>query len=156
VRKSVKAQIMDQIEKDLQALCSQAAPCPDNRTRGVSRSLDPLAASERLPWIFLYDGEERQTEEDNFGRTYEFPIGLKCLIEGQDLAARKDYLVPEVQRIVESNRTLTNSAGIVLAVNLEDGSEQPFIDEVGKPLGGALLFYTITYRRKLGDPYTNY
>jgi len=142
---SIKKRIMDRLVTNLSALIP-------SKFRGVTREMDPLAASEKLPALMIYDGEETEIEKDHFGRTYNFPVVFKILAQSErNLAAKKDELVPEVQRIVEGEIQLNGLANIV-----EGGTEQPFINELGKPVGGALLFYTVQYRRKLGDPYTTY
>jgi hypothetical protein len=59
--------------------------------------------------------------------------------------------VPEVQRIMEQDLQL---GGLVNWI--KGGEEQPFIAEVGKPVGGALVHYVVEYRRMRADPYRSY
>jgi len=143
---SIKRQIMDRIVANLGTLAAAGV------VREVRRELDPLASQGKLPLLLVYDGEEGQIEQDNFGRTYQFPVAVKILIETKrNLGEAKDEVVAEAQRVIESDVKLGG-----LAYEVNDGSEQPYINELGSPVGGALLFWTVTYRRKLGDPYTTY
>jgi hypothetical protein len=102
--------------------------------------------------VFVYDGEETQLDADNRGRTFTFTLGVKVLLEDpQDLAMAKDDLVPKVQQLIENDIQLNGLANIV-----DGGAEQPFLNELGKPVGGAFLTWTIQYRRYLGNPYATY
>jgi hypothetical protein len=143
---SIKLQIMQLILSLMQPLVQSGV------FRKVARSHD-LALNEAVrPALQIYDGPERLMRKDSRGRTYHFDIGLKILIEdARDISAQKDLIVPAVQKIMETNLQLAGLANIV-----DGGEEVPFVEEADKPLGGALVLYTIEYRRVLGDPYTTY
>lgn len=120
--------------------------------RSITRELDPLKSSDALPALMIYDEPENELEQDFHGRTYEFMVTFKLLFTSQrDLPAEKDRLVPELQKIIESDVQLGGLANIV-----DGGAEQPFINELGKPVGLVFVSYQVKYRRVLGDPFTTY
>ena len=149
---SIKKQALDKILKNLEALKSENNPTPDGKVRTVTRELDMLKSSEHMPSLMVYDGEELIIDEDERGITFQFPLTIKLQFSSpRDLAEIKDVLVPAVQTVMESDLQL---GGLVNWV--KGGEEQPFIAEIGKPLGGALLHYQIEYRRMRGNPYKSY
>lgn len=139
---------------NLDTLVSSINPTPPGKVRGVSREMDPLKVTSSLPWLMVYDGDEYEVGDgaSDRGRTYRFPLMIKILLaDPRNLAEAKDLLVPEVQRVMESDLQLNG-----LADTVEGGTETPYLSEVHKPEGGALVGYEIQYRRKYGDPYTTY
>jgi hypothetical protein len=143
---SIKKQIMDKLLALLEPMHASGL------VRSITREVDLTINAPSRPALQLYDGPERLTAKDTRGRTYQFDIAVKILVENQrDLGAAKDALVPEVQRILESNLQLDG-----LAVIVDGGEEVPFVSELQKPLGGSLVMYTIQYRRVLGDPTQTY
>lgn len=143
---SIKKRIMDRILENLAPLEEEA------RVRSITRELDPLASSDKLPALMIYDGEELEIARDNRGRTYEFPVTIKVLVSSaRDLPAAKDAVVAEVQKLMESDVQLGGLANLV-----DGGAEVPFLNELNKPVGGALLQWTVQYRRVRGDPFTTY
>lgn len=143
---SIKAQIIANILTALQALVDAGT------VRQVSRGKKLAINLAIRPSIQLYVGEERPTSKDNRGRTYHFDMCAKLLIDDpKDVGAASDTIVPEIQRLIESNVQVSQ-----LAVIVDGGEELPFVSESNEPLGGSLVMYTIQYRRLLGDPYTTY
>jgi hypothetical protein len=143
---SIKKQIMDKVLALLEPMHASGL------VRSITREVDLTINAPSRPALQVYDGPERLTSKDNRGRTFHFDIAVKVLVESQrDLGAAKDALVPEVQRILESNLQLGG-----LAVIVDGGEEVPFTSELQKPLGGSLVMYTIQYRRILGDPTATY
>jgi hypothetical protein len=149
---SIKKRILARIIANFQPMLSSTNPTPAGRLRQVKREMDFLKWSEALPALMLYDGDEEIVGEDERGITVQFPIMLKlCWSDHRDLSTKKEELVPEVQRIMESDLQLGGLANWV-----KGGEEEPFINEIGKPDGGALVHYLVEYRRMRGDPYQTY
>jgi hypothetical protein len=149
---SIKAQIIKRVLSNLGAMVDNANPTAKGKVRQVSREMDLLKWGSFLPAIMVYDGDEEFSEEDNRGVTVRFPLAVKIIWEDQrSLARLKDELVPEVQRIMESDIQLGGLANWV-----KGGEEQPFIAEIGKPQGGSFVYYEVEYRRKRGNPYETY
>lgn len=150
---SIKKQILARILAALTAeILSQTNPTPVGKVRQVKREMDLLKWSEALPALMLYDGDEEIVSEDDTGVTLQFPIMLKlCWSDHRDLSTKKDELVPEIQRVMESDQQL---AGLVNWI--KGGEEEPFLNEIGKPEGGALVHYLVEYRRRRGNPYQSY
>lgn len=149
---SIKKKIMDRVVSNLSVLVSGTNPTPVDRVRQVTREMDLLKWSEHLPALMLYDGQEEPVGEDERGVTVQFPLAIKLLwIDPRDLTRIKDALVPEVQRVMESDLQLNGLANWV-----KGGEEQPFINEIGKPQGGCLVLYEVEYRRQWGNPYASY
>ena len=143
---SIKKQIMDGVLAVLEPMHAGGL------VRSIEREVDLTINTATRPALQIYDGPERLVGRDNRGRTYRFDLAVKVLVESQrDLGSAKDALVPEVQRILENNPQLGGVAVIV-----EGGEEVPFVNEVLKPIGGALVMYTVQYRRVLGDPMRTY
>ena len=143
----------DSIKKQIMArVLSNLAPLTPTPFRLVERRVDILAAADVKPSLFVYDGEEEPAGEDNHGRTFRFPLALKIMFESQrNLGDVKDTLVWQVQNAIEDDIQLNGLANI-----LDGGNEVPFVEEQGKPDAGALVFYTVEYRRVRGDPLTTY
>ena len=143
---SIKSQIFTRILANFQGLLDAQV------FASITRELDPVKSSQVMPSLMIYDGDESEVSRDTRGRTCEFPLGLKILFEAPTgLADKKDELVPQIQAIMETDIQLNG-----LAVVVDGGEEQPFINEIGSPVGGALLFYTVQYRRVRGDPSATY
>jgi len=146
VGQSIKAQIFARLLQNFQGLKDQQV------FASITRELDPLKSSKVMPSLMIYDGDESEVSRDTRGRTYEFPLALKILLESAtDLAGQKDQLVPQVQVVMETDLQLNG-----LAIVVDGGEEQPFINELNSPVGGALLFYTVQYRRVRGHPDQTY
>ncbi|MDX1951507.1 MAG: LamG-like jellyroll fold domain-containing protein [Verrucomicrobiota bacterium] len=151
-KRSVKNQIMTRIVSNLMVLKSVANPVPMGRFRLIERSIDMLASDKARPALYIYDEPEETIAQDNRGRTFTFNVAMKILIDGSDIADKKDDYVAEVQRIIESDPQLGG-----LCDTIEGGEEQPYLQaSENSQLGGALLQYRIQYRRVLGDPYFTY
>jgi hypothetical protein len=149
---SIKKRILARIVSNLSAMVSPNSPTPAGKVRQVTREMDLMKNTEHLPSLMLYDGEEEIMEEDERGITLQFPVAIKLnWTDPRDLARMKEELVPEVQRIMESDLQLNGLANWV-----KGGAENPFINEVGKPNGGVMIIYIVEYRRRRGDPYTTY
>jgi hypothetical protein len=143
---SIKAQILNRIMANFEPLKTSGD------FRAITRERNLLLLAAVTPALQIYDGPERFVAKDTRGRTWHFDIGLKiCLTEGRDLGAAKDTLVPKVQKVIETDLQLGGLADFV-----DGGEEIPYITETEKPAGGALILYTVQYRRVLGDPYTTY
>lgn len=149
---SIKARLLNRIESNFAPMISGTNPTPKGFVRRVSREMDLLAWSDSLPALMIYDGDEEIMDEDERGITVQFPIMLKlCWSDNRNLSTKKDELVPVVQKIMENDLQLGGLANWV-----KGGEEEPFINEVGKPQGGALVHYVVEYRRMRGDPYATY
>ncbi len=150
--KSIKNRIMSAIVQNLKAMESSVSPTAPGRVRFVTREMDPLKASQAMPCLMIYEGDEVEVGQDERGRTYRFPVTVKILLSDQrGLAEAKDVLVPEVQGIMENNLQLGG-----LCDTVEGGAETPFLSELHKPEGGALVSYEVQYRRLYGNPYATY
>ena len=151
---SVKSAIFARLVANLQGLKDQQV------FASISRELDPVKSSQTMPSLCIYDGPEIEIGRDNRGRTYEFPLTLRILLESAtSLAELKDKLVPEVQVILELDPQLNglpNLDGPALAIVVDGGVETPLLNELNSPVGGAWLEYTVQYRRQRGDPTITY
>lgn len=149
---SIKKQILGRVSTNLGTMVSASNPTPAGKVRSVKREMDLLKWSEAVPALMIYDGDEEIVDEDERGITLQFPMMIKaCWSDHRDLSTKKDELVPEIQRIMESDLQLGGLANWV-----KGGQEEPFINEVGKPEGGAMVLYMVEYRRMRGNPYATY
>lgn len=144
---SIKSQI---IKSQLAAMTVLAT---NGTVRQVSRGTKLSLNLPIRPSIQLFVGDERPFgKPDNRGRTFHFDLCWKLLNEDpRDVAGANDLIVPEIQKIAETD---IQTGG--LCVIVEGGEEKPFVSETNEPLGGSLILYTVEYRRVLGDPYTTY
>lgn len=117
--------------------------------RELERKKTVLALQSITPALHVVFGPEDEIGESNQGAyTLRKPLTLKLVLsETADLEDKIDALKAEVQRVVEGDRQLGG-----LVINIAYKGDQPFVDDVGKPVGGTLLFYTIDYRRGRARP----
>ena len=143
---SLKKQILDAVAAKLQPLKDAGL------VRIIERAVDDTASTKLLPGLQVFDGDEAEVAgaRDMRGTQFEFPLVIRFMTNASDIAGKKDEAVPEIQRLVESDRTLGG-----LCLNVWGGNEQPYVS-TGLPVGGADVWYTVIYRRKYGEPYGNY
>src|SRR5260221_3311809 len=100
---SIKAQILQKI---LDLLADTQNTCG---VRKITRTRNLTLNEPVRPAIQIYAGPEKLMAKDNRGRTYHFDIGIKCLVEdARDVDGQLDVLVPESQRILDSNVQLVS------------------------------------------------
>ena len=141
---SVKAQIISAIREKMNALRKdQGGPFRTiKQTRSITLTEDTRDA---LHWV---KGQEHQIDQDNQGRTYQFPLAIKILpLRIED----EEELVAAVEATMEDDIQLGG-----LCVTIDDREEHPFFDAVKNEAGGVLLSYNVQFRHKRGNPSANY
>lgn len=135
---TIKQQIMSRVLALMEALKAEGV-------RSVSREVNVMLMAPVLPAIQVYDGNETQVGEDHIGRTYDLAIGIKVACEGKDLVAEVEAWTGKIQDAIEADVQL---AGLVNVIT--DRMVDPFLAEQNKPVGGAMIGYTVRYRTKRG------
>jgi|GEM_PF-7015229 len=149
--------VIDQILAVLQDHCKELAAALQFRQAAEINDIgEASAVFPALHW--QVDDEIRNTEnntdgEDIRGFTLQFPIHFKITTAG----GRKCQLMPEVRRLVavlqekiEADPTLQNTA-----LWTEYISTRFFLHD-GGAVGGAIVTYHITYRRRRAQPDISY
>ncbi len=144
----LKTQILNQILSLLEPLKA------DGTVAVIERRLSPVADGGVMPLIHVVEGQERQIAADTRGRTYQFPILLKLLLEdGVTKAELKDEIVARIVEILEAPENLQLGG---LVANMDAVEETPYVSELTGSKGGALLLFEVTYRRERGKPRQQY
>jgi hypothetical protein len=150
---SIKKQIVAKILDNLAALKTAGV------VRKIERKHDLFRNESVVPALHLIVGPEVKAQaenegEDNRGYTMSFQVVLKLILESnRDLYEPADDAIAKIQEIMEApgNQQLDGLANDVIY----DGDE-PFITELGKPDGGVVVKYWVTYRRYRGIPEQSY
>ena len=144
MKDSIKKRILKRIEERLGRLETEG------KVREVKRTQNLLILAAVTPAIHFTAASEVEIAKDIRGRTYQFPLGIKIKSDEADPEIVDD-IVAEVQTIIESELQLEG-----LCIQIDGGTDNPFISAEDSETGGSILLYDITYRRKLGNPYETY
>jgi hypothetical protein len=143
---AIKAQILNRVKELLDPLVQQEI------VRKVERKTSILLLEPMTPAIHIVAGQEQVTEEDIYGYTMSFLLDLKVIfLQGSDPGPQSDELEKQVQQKIEADPQLNQ-----LANEIKYDGNQPFINAENAPDGGTIVQYTITYRRKKGQPDLSY
>lgn len=149
--KSIKRRIMDQLLERLSELKNDLNTV-DPAIKSVTRTLDPLQASDALPCVRLTEGTVREVSRDVQGRTYQFEVMAIVMIrQTKDAAEELEAYIAAMQVKMETNIQISG-----LAVVMDDFQCEYFLNQLKAPVAGAALSYTVQYRHRRGDPYAAY
>jgi len=142
----------DSIKKQIGAriLANLGALIQPGDLRAVERKSDLLAQMSVMPALHVIVNGEVMTnpEEDNRGYTMQFHVDLKIGVKDfRDRAEVLDDLVAKVQVIMEGDVQLGGLANWIRYLG-----DEPFINEIDKPIGGTIVTYLGEYRRLRGNP----
>jgi len=147
---SVKQQIIARILADLLPLAAGDAGAA--KFRSVQRRTAPVFLANIVPALQIIVGPEHKIEDTNAGPVMEFPMDLWVIVsDPNDPYGLADQMSAPVQAAIESDQQLASLANSILY----DG-DQPYTNEIVKPLGGCVLLYTVQYRRQIAQPTKNF
>lgn len=121
----------------------------------VVRETTPFALAEsNLPSLQVIVGpEDNITDEEELrGYVVEFDVMLKLTVRhASELYNAVDVLVGRLQAAIEGDIQLNG-----LATKIVYQGDNPFSNEINKPLGGNMVTYRVQYRRRRAQPETSY
>ncbi len=144
---SIKKQICAAIQTALSALSTTQ----DGAFKKVERRFDPLQFTDVHPTLFWRTGPEVEIGKDNQGRTYRFPLIIATHFKGVDKLEQHDDLVAAIQDVIEGNIQLGGLVNVI-----DGGTEDPWVDDQAKDLGGSVIIYQVQYRRVRGAAHRMY
>ncbi len=145
---TTKQSIINRIVELLEALKTAGT------VREVQRVTSPYLLTTVLPSIHIViAGEDNLTEEEELrGYVCEFQVMLKVTVsDSRDPYGKAEEIVGPIQETIEGDLQLNG-----LAVKILYLGDDPFTDEVNKPLGGNAVRYLVQYRRQRALPSTQY
>lgn len=113
-----------------------------------------LLADKNLPSLHIIIGaEDNITEEESLtGYVVEFDVLFKITVRhATDPYGAAEPLVGRLQAAIEGDIQLSS-----LATKIVYQGDNPFSNEVNKPLGGNMVTYRVQYRRRRAEPDTTY
>lgn len=122
--------------------------------RECVRVTTPFMLATVLPSIHLVIGpEDNKTEEEELrGYVCEFPVSIKVTVEdARDPYGKAEEIVGPIQEAIEGDPQLNG-----LAVKILYQGDDPFTNELNKPVGGNMVTYLVQYRRQRAAPGTQY
>jgi hypothetical protein len=145
---TTKQSIINRIVELLEALKTAGT------VREVQRVTTPFLLATILPSIHLVIGpEENKTEEEELrGYVCEFPVMIKVTVEdARDPYGKAEEIIGPIQSAIEADLQLSG-----LAVKILYLGDDPFTNELNKPVGGNMVSYLVQYRRQRALPSTQY
>lgn len=113
-----------------------------------------LLAEKNLPSLHVMIGaEDNITEEEELrGYVKEFDVLFKFTVRhATDPYTAAEELVGKLQVAIESDIQLSGLATKIIYIG-----DNPFSNEINKPLGGNMVTYRVQYRRQRAKPETQY